>query len=340
MTARRTSVTADHTPPGDRVAVASHHLTDLARSATSHILGDVAVADDLARRDELHRRQHQLDVLLRPEATARRPVDAGVGPWTTTHSRSVGGDTDGVTAPQVEVHRAASRFRTRTPGGLSLHSFSFGSHYDAQNVCHGPLMVNNDERVAAGSGFDDHPHADAEILTWVVSGSLLHTDSGGHSGVVYRGLAQRMTAGSGIVHSERNDAYRLDPTRPAAPVRFVQMWLRPDEPGVAPSYEQREVHLVDLRTAWVPIASGSLPDAAVSLGSAGSTLWVAVVTAGQSRTLPAGPLAHVYVTTGAVELEGVGRLTEGDSLRITGEAGLRLTGVSGVAELLAWTMAR
>ncbi len=84
-------------------------------------------------------------------------------------------------------------------------------------------MVNNDDLVRAGSGYSDHPHRDAEIITWVLSGSLVHEDSHGNSGLIYPGLAQRMSAGSGIVHAERNDAYRIDPTR-----RSRAGALRPD----------------------------------------------------------------------------------------------------------------
>ena len=87
--------------------------------------------------------------------------------------------------------------------------------------------------VRVGAGYPDHPHRDAEIITWVLSGSLVHEDSRGNSGLIYPGLVQRMSAGSGIVHAERNDAYRIDPTLPAEPVHFIQMWIRPDEPGVA-----------------------------------------------------------------------------------------------------------
>lgn len=239
--------------------------------------------------------------------------------------------------PVLQVSRAASRFATSGPGLESRHLFSFGEHYDPENVGHGALLVSNEERVLAGRGFDDHPHADAEILTWVLSGSLVHTDSRGHSGVVVPGLASRMSAGSGIVHAERNDAYRTDPARPPEPVHFVQMWLRPDEPGVPPAYGQGEVDRKELARSWVPIASGSHPDAAVTLGSAGSTLWVTVLGPDITRELPTGPRAHLYVARGAVELAGAGRLGAGDSVRITGEAPLALTGRV-EAEVLLWTL--
>ncbi|HET7476521.1 MAG TPA: pirin family protein [Dermatophilaceae bacterium] len=243
-----------------------------------------------------------------------------------------------MTAPIIQIRRAADRFRTPTAWGQSLHTFSFGSHYDPDNVSHGALMANNEELVGSGAGFDPHPHADAEIITWVLSGSLLHTDSFDHAGIVYPGLAQRMSAGSGIVHSERNDAYRVDASQPRVPVHFVQMWVRPDEPGLPPSYQQRELDLSDLDGGWVPVASGSRPDAAVRLNSAGSTLWAARLEPGVSRLLPLARLSHLYLTRGQLTCESVGLLTAGDSLRITGEAELRLTGGGEPAEVLVWEL--
>jgi|tagenome__1003787_1003787.scaffolds.fasta_scaffold20894195_3 redox-sensitive bicupin YhaK (pirin superfamily) len=245
----------------------------------------------------------------------------------------------GIEQSGIELRRARLRFLTKTDWAETHHSFSFGEHYDPGNVSFGALLVNNDDVVRAGAGYADHPHQDAEIVTWVVSGSLVHEDSDGNSGLIYPGLAQRMSAGSGIVHAERNDAYRIDPTRPAEPVHFIQMWIRPDEPGGAPSYQQRELALADFGSGWVPIASGRHPDAVVGLGSLGSTLWISVLPAGATRTLPAGDLLHVYLARGVVEAEAVGRLEAGDSLRLSGSAQLKLTAHT-EAELLVWQMDR
>ena len=238
----------------------------------------------------------------------------------------------------IQVVRSAARFRTRTDWLYSRSSFSFGDHYDPENVGHGALVVSNDDVVATGRGFDDHPHRDAEIVTWVLSGSLLHEDSAGHRGITHRGLAQRMTAGRGIVHAERNDAYRLDPDAPVEPVRFVQMWVLPDAPGAEPSYGQREVDLAELGRGWRPVASGAHPDAAVTLGRTGATLWVTVLAPGVARTLPVAPWVHLYVAGGEVELESAGRLAAGDAVRLWGEQPLRVTGVQ-TAELLLWQLA-
>ncbi|HTF41473.1 MAG TPA: pirin family protein [Propionibacteriaceae bacterium] len=242
--------------------------------------------------------------------------------------------------PGVELRHAEQRFLSRTDGARTLHSFSFGEHYDPTNIDFGPLMVNNDHLVRVGAGYPDHSHRDAEIVTWVLSGSLVHEDSRGNSGLTYPGLVQRMSAGSGVVHAERNDAYRIDPTLPAQPVHFIQMWIRPDEAGVAPSYQQGELALGDLARDWVPIASGRHSDAVVSLGSASSTLWVSVLPTGISRRLPDGDLLHVYLARGLVDVDTIGRLEPGDSLRLSGGAAQLRLSAREEAEVLVWEMAR
>ncbi len=120
-----------------------------------------------------------------------------------------------LTTPHIDVHRGGDRMKTRVAWLDSKHSFSFGEHYDPDNTHHGLLLVNNEDIVSPGQGFDTHPHRDMEIVTWVLSGSLVHQDSLGHSGVVYPGLAQRMSAGTGILHSEKNDSWRLAADRGA-----------------------------------------------------------------------------------------------------------------------------
>lgn len=248
--------------------------------------------------------------------------------------------------PIIEIRRADGRFETRTDWLRSRSSFSFGSHYDPANVGFGRLIVHNHEHVAAGTGFDTHPHADAEIVTWVLSGALVHQDSRGHSGIVYPGLAQRMSAGSGILHSERNDAYRstdgwrVEPDRVVEPADYVQMWVQPDESGLEPSYDQHELDPGDLAAGWVPVASGSHPEAAITINTAGSTLWTTVLRPGDRRTLPAAAdLIHLYVARGGVTVEEIGELAAGDALRITGAEPLAITATS-EAELLVWELGR
>ena len=113
-------------------------------------------------------------------------------------------------SPQIDVRRAHDRAHTRIGWLDSKHSFSFGRHYDPTNTGHGLLLVNNDDIVRSGSGFDTHPHRDMEIVTWVLSGELEHKDSEHNRGVLYPGLAQRMSAGTGIWHSEMNNSGTAD----------------------------------------------------------------------------------------------------------------------------------
>jgi redox-sensitive bicupin YhaK (pirin superfamily) len=234
----------------------------------------------------------------------------------------------------VDVRRAADRPRTRIAWLDSKHSFSFGRHYDPLNTSHGLLLVNNDDVVRAGSGFETHPHRDMEIVTWVLRGSLVHQDSTGHAGVIYPGLAQRMSAGRGILHSEKNDAAAY----PDEDVRFVQMWVVPDEDGLQPRYEQLEVGDQLLRGGLVPVASGRHPgEAAIRINNQHAALYAARLEPGQSVALPEAPYVHLFVPVGTVELEGAGPLQEGDAVRLTATGGQRVT-ASTPAELLVWEM--
>ena len=243
--------------------------------------------------------------------------------------------------PNVDIRRAAERFQTRIDWLDSKHSFSFGHHYDPRNTHHGVLLVNNDDVVAPGMGFETHPHRDMEIVTWVLRGQLVHQDSEGHNGVIYPGLAQRMSAGTGILHSEKNDAWRLtgaDEHRD--PVHFVQMWVVPDERGIDPGYEQLEIGDELLRGGLVPVASGMAKDdgaAAIRIKNAYAALHAARLEPHGSVTLPDAPYLHLFVPRGSVELEGAGRLEEGDAVRLTGVGGQRVT-ASDAAEILVWEM--
>jgi redox-sensitive bicupin YhaK (pirin superfamily) len=223
----------------------------------------------------------------------------------------------------------------------SRHSFSFGGHYDPDNTHFGLLLVSNDDVVQPGTGFETHPHRDMEIVTWVLDGSLVHQDSEGHSGVIYPGLAQRMTAGTGILHSEKNDSWRLDggPDHDR-PVHFVQMWVVPDAARLEPGYEQLEVPDAELRDRLAVVASGRDcdGDAAIRINQKHAALHAGRLSAGASVALPTAPFVHLYVARGTVELEGAGRLSTGDAARVTAAEGQRLTAVDGPAEVLAWEM--
>jgi redox-sensitive bicupin YhaK (pirin superfamily) len=257
--------------------------------------------------------------------------------------------TEQTLTPHVDVRRAASRFTTQIGWLDSKHSFSFGHHYDAGNTHHGLLLVNNDDVVAPGTGFETHPHRDMEIVTWVLRGQLGHQDSQGNNGVIYPGLAQRMSAGTGILHSEKNDAHlraghdalRLTNATPDdEPVHFVQMWVVPDEAGITPGYEQLEIDAELLSGGLVPVASGMDKHdgaSAIRIKHRYAALYAARLEPGQHVELPDAPFLHLFVPRGTVELEGAGALTDGDAVRFTATGGQRVTATT-AAELLVWEM--
>lgn len=242
--------------------------------------------------------------------------------------------------PDVDIRRAKKRFRTAAGWLDSKHSFSFGHHYDRANTHHGLLLVNNDDLVQPGTGFETHPHQDMEIVTWVLRGSLVHQDSEGHNGVIYPGLAQRMSAGTGILHSEKNDSWRLGGEAHRDPVHFVQMWVVPDEAGMTPGYEQLEIGDELLSGGLVPVASG-MPEhdgaSAIRIRNKYAALHAARLRPGQSVELPDAPFLHLFVPHGAVTLEGAGELATGDAVRFTATGGQRVTATE-PAEILVWEM--
>lgn len=241
----------------------------------------------------------------------------------------------------MDLRRSADRFGTDVGWLDSRHSFSFGRHYDPRNTHFGVLVVSNDDVVQPGTGFETHPHRDMEIVTWVLEGSLVHQDSEGHSGAIYPGLAQRMSAGTGIRHSEKNDSWRLsgDPQH-SEPVRFVQMWVAPDRTGVAPSYQQLEIGDELARGGLVPVASGMRryeQGAAISIHNQHAAFLVGRLAGGDVVALPVAPFVHLYVARGAVTLEGAGSLVAGDAVRVSDGGGQRLTATDH-AEVLVWEM--
>ncbi|MFD8073748.1 pirin family protein [Streptomyces sp. NPDC059718] len=245
-------------------------------------------------------------------------------------------------ATQLDVRRAGQRFHTRAGWLDSHHCFSFSHHYDPKNTHFGLLLVSNDDVVAPGTGFDTHPHRDMEIVTWVLDGGLVHQDSEGHNGVIYPGLAQRMSAGTGILHSEKNDSWKLTGApEHKDPVHFVQMWVFPDEQGIKPGYEQLDINDELARGGWVTVASGMDRDRderAISIAQKHAALQAARMSAQQTLTLPTAPLVHLYVAKGEVAVEGAGLLAKGDAVRVTGAEGQRLTAGAEGAEVLVWEM--
>ncbi|HVV76964.1 MAG TPA: pirin family protein [Mycobacteriales bacterium] len=245
---------------------------------------------------------------------------------------------------EVDVRRSGDRAKTRISWLDSKHSFSFGPHYDPSNTHHGLLLVNNDDIVAPGTGFETHPHRDMEIVTWVLTGALVHQDSVGNHGVIYPGLAQRMSAGTGIRHSEKNDSFgardTMGATPPADPVHFVQMWVLPDSAGATPGYEQLEIPDEAMRGKLTAVASG-MPrhrdETAIRIGNRDAALFAARLEPGDSVELPDAPYVHLFVPAGSVELEDAGELTAGDAARLTAAGARRVVAVS-AAEILVWEM--
>jgi redox-sensitive bicupin YhaK (pirin superfamily) len=216
----------------------------------------------------------------------------------------------------VEIRRGTGRFLTRGEGHFTRHSFSFGAHYDPENVAFGPLVCHDDHLLGPGRGFEEHPHADLEIVTWVLTGALHHADSEGHTGVVHPGEVQVLSAGSGVTHAEI--------AGPDGPTRFVQAWLTPQSPGAPPSYS---VTAVDLRP-------GELTEVA-RVGDA--TFRVARLSAGDTVVLPDEPLQHVFVAGGALTRSSMAEpLADGDAFRITDHPGLSVTAAVRT-ELLVWS---
>lgn len=228
----------------------------------------------------------------------------------------------------IDTRRANERFHTTTDWLDSWHSFSFNDHYDPTNVNHGLLLVNNDDVIAPGTGFPPHAHRDMEIITWVLEGQLEHRDSTGGQSVIYPGLAQRMSAGTGVRHSEMN-ASRTEP------VHLVQMWVLPDTRGVEPSYQQVDVGDQLAEGGLVRIADGT-GNAALHIHQRGAELLAGRLGAGEVVEVPDWPYVHIFVATGTASLGHELVLTNGDAARLTSAGVLSLTAGPAGAEVLIW----
>jgi quercetin 2,3-dioxygenase len=229
----------------------------------------------------------------------------------------------------ISVQRADDRFLTNIGWLDSKHSFNFGEHWSPEHSGHGLLLVNNDDIVAPAQGFGTHGHRNMEIVTWVLSGSLEHQDSAGNHGVLYPGLAQRMSAGRGIRHSEMNPS-------PDTPVHFVQMWVLPDTDEIEPGYQQLDVNEQLAGGGLVAIASGQGHPDAISIHQRGAVLWGARLDTGQSVDVPRNGHVHVFVALGAGTLTAAGQLSAGDAVRLTNADGGTFTATVDGTELLIW----
>ena len=215
-----------------------------------------------------------------------------------------------------DVRRASERFHTVGDGVQTWHSFSYGVHYDPDQIGFGPVMAINTEHVDPGRGYDVHAHADVEIVTWVLEGVLRHEDSTGQSGDVRPGTAQRLSAGTGVRHSERNASAD-------EPLVFVQMMLRSAHEA-APEYAQVDV---------TPVAGELVGTVPVH---APAELFAVRLDAGGSVVVPGADRSLVLVTSGSIGCDGV-VAGPGDELRFTAEGGYQLSSAE-PATALVWQL--
>ena len=213
----------------------------------------------------------------------------------------------------------------------TYHSFSFASYYDPKHMGFGPLRVINEDRVSPGKGFGSHGHEDMEILTYVISGALAHKDSMGNVETLQANDLQRMTAGTGIVHSEFNGSTK-------DPVHFLQIWIQPAEFGLTPSYDQLSLNEAEKSGKLRLVASpepgkGVLKlhqDARVLIGQAEEAKPL-------DYALPTGRKAWVHVIRGEASVNGQ-PLEAGDAAAITNEAAIAIRGTGPVAEVILFDL--
>ncbi|MBA4343610.1 MAG: quercetin 2,3-dioxygenase [Methylibium sp.] len=207
----------------------------------------------------------------------------------------------------------------------SFHSFSFADYYDPKRMGFGALRVINEDRIAAGSGFGTHGHRDMEIISYVLAGELAHQDSmgngkpgGANAGVIRPGDVQRMSAGSGVMHSEFNNAQGQQ-------THFLQIWIQPNQRGITPSYEQRHFAETDKRGQLRLIASPDGADESVRI-SADAWLYAGLLDGAEQATLALTPShkSYVHLVRGALTVNGQ-RLAAGDALQLSGETQLALS---------------
>ena len=231
----------------------------------------------------------------------------------------------------LTLRRAEERGRANFGWLDSRHSFSFGHYYDPEHMGFGPLRVINDDRVAPGGGFPTHPHGDMEIISYVLEGGLAHKDSLGTGSVIKPGDVQRMTAGSGIRHSEFNASK-------TEPVHFLQIWIIPEKQGLEPGYEQKTFEQAEKRGKLRLIGSRDGRDGSVTIHQ-DVDLYATLLGEGEavSHALKDGRVGWVQVANGTATLNG-DQLYPGDGVAVTEAAELKLVGTSSDAEILLFDM--
>lgn len=230
----------------------------------------------------------------------------------------------------MRVRRAEDRGRTELGWLTSRHTFSFGDYYDPAHMGFSVLRVINDDRVAPGRGFGTHGHRDMEILSYVVEGELAHKDDAGHGATLKAGEVQRMSAGTGIRHSEFNPSA-------TKPLRFLQIWIEPDTPGLAPGYEQLYLPEAGKRGRLCPVATPDGREASATIRQ-DAAVYATVLKGGERVTHAPGAGRSVYVqgVRGAATVNGE-TLSDGDGAALTDGAPVTLA-ADGEAELLLFDL--
>lgn len=211
------------------------------------------------------------------------------------------------------------------------HTFSFAGYYDPEHMGFRALRVINEDKVSPGRGFGTHGHRDMEIISYVLDGALEHEDSMGHVSVLEPGDVQRVSAGTGILHSEYNASN-------TEPVHFLQIWLVPNRAGVAPSYEQERFDVAKTPDAWRLVVSPDGAEGSLTIHQ-DARLYVAKITEGASLAFqrPAGRHLWLHVARGEVEIDGV-RMRAGDGASTSDAPNLELTATEH-AEVLLFDLA-
>ncbi len=211
------------------------------------------------------------------------------------------------------------------------HTFSFADYHDPEQMGYSSLRVINDDRVAPGVGFPTHPHRDMEIVTYVLSGALEHRDSMGNGTVIRPGEVQRMSAGTGISHSEFNAS-------PSEAVHLLQIWIMPEKRGITPSYEQKFFDAAEKLGKLRLVASPDGSEGSVTLHQ-DARLYAGLIDPDHpaEHDLPPGRRTYLHVAHGAASLNGL-EMSAGDGARIEGETGLHLKSGSS-AEILLFDLA-
>ncbi|MGM7636287.1 pirin family protein [Bacillus sp. Hm123] len=211
----------------------------------------------------------------------------------------------------IEIYPASSRYTANHGWLKSNFSFSFAEYYDPANMQFGPMRVLNDDWVAPKRGFGMHPHSEMEIVSIVLKGYLEHKDSGGHSAVTTYGEIQRMSAGTGIYHSEMNPSVEEG-------VNLLQMWFMPDEAGLAPSYEQTQFDLQKLKNQLFPVVTKNPSSNEVAHIHQDLTIYLSEIDKGETIHFEqrAGRRVFLMVLEGNVQLNDQYQLSKRDSARI------------------------